>query len=619
MRAGWIPLLALGCGGTSSSPATGPSDAAAEVAVEVAALPDVLDVAAPDEEAPPDVSAEDVALDVAPPPPAGWQRVELGAAGDLHTVRFLSGGFQAAGDGGTILRPIGDGWVREWTPIDAQSISDLAASDAVGLGGTWLTRGADGAWHAVATTTVDLHGAATLGADTLAVGAGGVILRRTGPTLVPEASGVTSDLLAVTAIGDDLAVAVGQGGVALHRQGGATWQQVQAAPPDVTLRGVHALGPKDVWAVGSTGSVYRFTGEWQAEPTADTRDLFAIDGGTSLLAVGDAGAFLVRAADGGWGIAVDVQGPLYTARRYEGVAAGGDRIVAAGEGGALQVKHLPKGPSLDASSRPASAIRDLAVHGDEAVAVGDDGLAVRLGPSGYGAIDSGTTADLLGLDIAPIGTIWAVGVGGTLVRLQDGAPPVSIATGTSADLHAVRLLGDGSAIVVGAAGVVLHVSASGAKVESEPTPTGEDLLDVFSEGATLVAVGRGGTILRRESGTWTSMDAGVAADLHAGDSDGSNAVVVGDFGTIVRWSDGGVPTASAADPAAFYAAVDVDQDGAATVVGWAGALVHLDASGATSPLEAPTSTPLYATARLAGRLLVGGANGELWTYLTEGP
>lgn len=642
-----------------------------------------------------DVANAEVAVDTGPPPPVEFERLPLGASGDLHRIRFLGDeGFVAVGADGTVLTRYGPaGWVRAWTPAGTPALRDVAVgasgAHAVGDGGTWLTRNSAGAWlpwDAVA-VDADLTGLATLeGGAVLAVGQDGTVLRRDAGGLTFELNEAGVDLLAVAATGPHEAFAVGAEGKVWRRiakpgtcpfsptdntcaacttdtecdgglcrpllgdsqlrctsacdgggcpaglacaedeageswckpPAGFSWFEDASSVTDATLHAVYALDPTNVWAVGDGGVVVHFGSAWTVEETtdSDSRGLHAIAGGAGrLLAVGDAGAFLRRTSESTWGPVADLVGPLLTERRYEGIAIGGDEIIAVGEAGAMQLKQLPGGAFVDATSQPSATIRDLVARGDTAVGVGDHGLVVWLDESGHGALTSGTAADLYGAWLDGEDRLWVAGAGGTILRRSPGGKIDALASGTTADLHAVAALEDGTVVLVGQAGVALRVDGTPASAKPEPTPTSLDLLDVFEDAAgSAVAVGEQGTILRRDAGGWHTVPVPAAADLHAGVRVGDHVVVVGAQGTVVLWPEGGTPTVTIHDPATVYLGASALGDSAAVLVGWSGVLHRLElGGGAPAKLESPTAASLYAVvADSDGALLVGGLQGELW-------
>jgi hypothetical protein len=394
------------------------------------------------------------------------------------------------------------------------------------------------------------------------------------------------------------------------------WFATEVAPAETRLRGVFALDPFNVWVVGDGAYVARFSGPWTKEPCEDERNLYGVGGGAGrLFAVGEKGAFLSRAAGGDWAKADDLVGPLLAGERYESVAVGGERVIAVGANGALQVKILPDKPFLDSTAQPSGVIRDIAVSGSSAAIVGDLGLLVWLDDAGYGALESGVTTDLNAAHWSVPGeTLWVVGHGGTLLRRSAGAPVAAISTPTTADLHGLTQLPDGALLAVGQAGTVIRINPVNDELVFEDSGQVNDLLDVFMDGSVATAVGKSGTILRRLASGWEPVDANVFTDLHAGHSNGELALAVGAQGVVVHWSQGGDPVTTSADPLSVYFDVLVRDDNSATLVGWAGALHRRDADGKVTALEAPTKSSLYAIDDAAEGLLIGGTSGALWQH-----
>ncbi|MDC0672568.1 WD40/YVTN/BNR-like repeat-containing protein [Nannocystis radixulma] len=124
----------------------------------------------------------------------------------------------------------------------------------------------------------------------------------------------------------------------------------------------------------------------------------------------------------------------------------------------------------------------------------------------------------------------------------------------------------------------------------EESPVDADLFAVAAAQEVALAVGDGGTILRRIDGVWTAQASGTEAALRGVEVTGAGvALAVGDGGTILRSADAGV-TWSAVDAGvtAGLAAVRCRKDGTCVAVGDDTLLVSLDA-GATwaTPGDAP--------------------------------
>lgn len=568
-----------------------------------------------------------------PPPPPGWEALPLGAQGDLHSIRFLAEqGFRVVGDGGTILRPLGTGWVREWVPNWIGSLRDVISGPdglhAVGDGGTWLTLEPSGTWVSLPGPDVDLSGLARLGDTVFAVGDEGTIIGRSpGSAMAWESNELDVDLLAIAASppdaeGETTVFAVGTGGAVLRRvvideEPGFDWFADKGAGAAETLRAAWALDTNNVWAVGDSGAIHHYTGGWSTESAGDgeSRDLYAIGGGAGLvMAAGASGAFLSRHADEGWSKVTDVQGPLFTAHRFEGIAIGGDRIVAAGADGAMQIKQLPNGPFVDAEAHPSSALRAIASLGIAAIAVGDDGLVVKLHPDGHGALANATSETLHAVTWSTDG-VWIAGDAGTLLTTGDiGAPLETVSTGVSASLRGVVALPDGGVLSVGEKGTALRVTAGG-EVVQEQSGTAFDLSALFLAGETPTAVGEAGTILVRADGGWTPLPTPAVADLYAGAHAGGRSVVVGAHGTVLYWDEGSAPAVLATDPLAVYYGVAVNDGGAAWIVGFGGAVHKLGADGSLEEVPSPTPLTLRGVAAADGKLIVGGDRGALHEWV----
>jgi hypothetical protein len=94
---------------------------------------------------------------------------------------------------------------------------------------------------------------------------------------VENVAGVTGILYGVVAVSSSEAFAVGDGGVILHRTGGAWTQMTSGTTED--LRGVWAASPTDVWAVGHGGTILRYNGSmWTAVTGVTTSDCVAVWG-----------------------------------------------------------------------------------------------------------------------------------------------------------------------------------------------------------------------------------------------------------------------------------------------------------------------------------------------------
>lgn len=549
----------------------------------------------------------------------GWRRLAMGAAGDLHRVRFdAATGLRAVGSGGTILSPHAGGWIREYAPVGHEVRDVVAAAgtlQAVGDGGLWLDLGSDGVWRRFeAGVQEDLRGAAALESSALVVGSDGIVLRREGGSVHYEHTAVGMDLRAVAAAGDE-AFAVGDGVVLRRVAEGATfnWFEDSGATFEGVLLGAFALDPSNVWAVGEGGQVLHFTGGWSPESQGELA-LRGVAGGAGwLVAVGDSGSFLSRSSEGAWEPVADVEGPLFAQSRYEGVAIGGGAIVAVGGGGAMQRKVLPDEPFIDEAAAPSSAIRALAAGPTGVAGVGDDGVLVWLDGDGHGALAVPEPVPLRGVTFEG-DVLWAVGHSGAILRRTPASAAVLLPGWTSADLEAAIPHPDGGVLAVGRAGAAVHIAWAAGHAVPEDTGQSRDLLGLFQDGDRIVAVGEQGTLLIREEGAWAPLASGAGVDLHGGGAAGGHAVVVGAFGTVLRWSQWGAPESVPGDPLAVYHDALVSDDGSAILVGWAGRVDSLGADGTLSAHSSPTGAALYGIADWGGERVVAGGHSELWMY-----
>ncbi len=619
-----------------------------------------------------------------------WSPIPIGAAGDLHRIRYLPAiGFRIVGSSGTILRPVGEGWVREWTPNTAQAMRDIEVHNdvmhAVGEYGTWLTQDSDGMWQSV-DPGVDVHlrGITSVSDAVVAVGNSGVIVQNRGGVFSQEPSGVFNALHSVESVAESTAYAVGDSGIAVKRvasprtceegpddlcspcqspddctngrcetmPGGAStqctlgcgevlgvcpesfictnpeeegfcipepdhnWIGFQAASAAVSLRDLLVLDSNSIWAVGDNGTIARYgSGQWQLELSNDTqkRDLYAVGGGSGeILAVGDAGLFVEHESNGVWSLLEDVEGPLLTTRRYEGLATGPDRVIAAGEGGALQIKLIPDAAFRDGLAEPPGNLHDLSFAQDVGCAVGDEGVFVFWNSEGYGSIDMGTEEHLYGSVVREDGTAYAVGASGTLIRRGSDGQVQALETGTLSDLHAALILDDGTLLAVGANGTVINRDPDTGTLSFEPTPDPRDLLDIFVNDSGVLAIGRGGVILRRQGDNWVTVPSTTTLDLYAGTYSLGRTTIVGAHGIVLSWEDEGSPAKVAESPGDFYYGVWARSNGDILIVGWSGVFLRLRPDLSLAPAEGPTSNTLRTVAEFDGIIVVAGDGGKVW-------
>ncbi len=205
--------------------------------------------------------------------------------------------------------------VVEWSTEPSGTSVDLhafaqgsrpAVGYAVGSGGTILRHFAGGnePWTLEKSgTTEELFGVAENLGAACAVGAKGTVLcalEPVSPIWKMEKSGTSKDLLAVAHVGIQGGfLAVGRGGVILRRDGerGGHWQ----VEPSGTLVDLHAAA--GAYVVGDHGTILRREeSRWVSEPSGTTEDLHAIESNIDDLVVVGAHGIILRHSDprGGW-------------------------------------------------------------------------------------------------------------------------------------------------------------------------------------------------------------------------------------------------------------------------------------------------------------------------------
>jgi peptide/nickel transport system permease protein len=191
----------------------------------------------------------------------------------------------------------------------------------------------------------------------------------------------------------------------------------------------------------------------------------------------------------------------------------------------------------------------LAARGNEGIAVGAAGLVARWTDGSWEAQPRVTDATLRGVALAGESAV-AVGSGGVVVRYGAGEPRAAVLG--EADLHAVALIGDGSALlIVGAGEAAWYLPLAALDAGDERLDTRATFLpSPIGRGLTLTAVASdvdGGALLVGERGLALRFepdgDAGVLTqvtlptfrDFNGVDIDaGGRALVVGERGTLLR-------------------------------------------------------------------------------------
>ena len=235
-------------------------------------------------------------------------------------------------------------------------------------------------------------------------------------------------LTAVAATGDDNAWALGPSGAILHWDGGQ-WQTVVTALQDggAVLHGLAALGPNDVWAVGSVrGAPYavRWNGAvWR------TVALPAAPGGGSLNAISGTAAdlWLVgAAADAAHVLTMHFDGVRWSTVPDAGVSDGGLLTVAAiapndvWAGGDALLQHYDGTQWRDVSQTFSGVHEALAALSSNDVWLGAaggvasyDGAAWQSVTARQMGLPAGASAQFAGVSALSPTDVWAAGTLGT--------------------------------------------------------------------------------------------------------------------------------------------------------------------------------------------------------------
>ena len=305
-------------------------------------------------------------------------------------------------------------------PKDGNNVFDAGGRDARPNPGAWVA-----ASPAFPATTATLNGVWPIDDTTVWV-VGAVQSRGMAARLAqgqwaesPVPAG-TPTLYGVWASGGSDVWAVGIGGTILHYDGQA-WApvSVSGAAPTQTLSAVWGASSTDVWVVGEGGVVLHGAANGIARETSNTTENLTGVWGTGASEVWGVSALgtVIRRAGGAW----TVQGTDLAARVFYGIwlaARGdvwvvGDRVTLHNDGNAWATATNP----LDiATSVWGSASDDIWSVG-RAVAPGTTFIS-RFNGVEWMAVTSPATTPLLAVRGTSATNVWAVGNGGTVLRLQ---------------------------------------------------------------------------------------------------------------------------------------------------------------------------------------------------------
>jgi hypothetical protein len=423
------------------------------------------------------------------------------------------------------------------------------------------------------------------GSTLLIAGDGGLVYRLVKGLLVKETTGTALRIRALRAVSAGNIWAIGDAGQGLHLTGG-TWGSFSMPGAADTLFALDAGPTGRLFAVGAAGFVAATEDKtWTASLSNDpkNRDLYALWAlsDTSAFALGKDGA-LIEFKGKKWGVR-DIDGTYMKTATFRAAwgmidKAGAGAGYAVGDAGAgLRYDPLKNRWEDKRAETAAHVLSTRKLADGRIVAVGGSGLLLTAADISAPFVDLGV--DVTGVDLEDAcddgnGGVWAVGDGGLVVHVAaDGTTTIDKPQAASGlRLRGVTKIGE-TIVAVGVGGVAIAHKAG--SWSSEATGVQFDLHAIAVDGATALAVGAFGTILRRGSdGTWQKENSGGSTPLHRVVVwNGGEAVAVGDNGLIISRNPAGTWTKSFEKPGLFLFGVDRYSDGRVIAVGWQGSLV----------------------------------------------
>ena len=171
------------------------------------------------------------------------------------------------------------------------------------------------------------------------------------------------------------------------------------------------------------------------------------------------------------------------------------------------------------------------------VAVGSNGLILRLADQGVNKVNSPVSTDLFSVFSCDKDTDIAVGKGGRLVKIT-GSNAVTMSTIITDDLMAVWCKGPNDIWAAGKLGRITHYD--GTKFTEFQTKIKGTIMGIAGDGkGNLLAVGESGQASYFDGQAWIQQDSNILKTLWSVVfMDPQNAIAVGEGGTIVTWKNG---------------------------------------------------------------------------------
>lgn len=335
---------------------------------------------------------------------------------------------------------------------------------------------------------------------------------------------------------DDAVWVVGARG-AVRFFDGASWSSRDVGSADADLVAIDGSGPDDVWAVGGGGAVWRWDGQaWSRLDPGTSVDLFdvAVVGPDEVYVAGDQQT-LLRWDGTGWS---DMAAPTEAQSINAVGALASDRVVAS-DGFAI---HEWNGTGWTSTTvPPGAAVTDLSVVDQTATVI------VRSGIGGFIAdrFEGGELSPVMNGD-EPASALVVRAPDDVVVAGSSGMITRRLGTATTEVTHGrhrmsgLWLDSTGVAWAAGEYGTILRLEPGAA--DSEVIDAGDlhTMLAVLVRSATDVwMAGLGGKIVHYDGSSWSPVESGTGADLHALAAAGDSIWAAGDHGVVVEVGPGG--------------------------------------------------------------------------------
>ncbi|MCA9610211.1 MAG: hypothetical protein KC619_31660, partial [Myxococcales bacterium] len=252
-----------------------------------------------------------------------------------------------------------------------------------------------------------------------------------------------------------------------------------------------------------------------------------------------------------------------------------------------------------------ASLRGVAwVAAREAIAVGDDGTILRLGPGGATPMEGGE-ATLRAIVATAEGQALAVGDEGTILRIGDGVRPLV----SSTDAHLLGAFARGATVFAVGEGTILRIEGDAVAAEASPVTSTLRAVGGCMRGS-VYAVGDRGVVLRRHAdGRWTRLATQVN-DMFTGVScDHGRVAAVSAQGRVLLVSGDRVLTLPSGFDGPWHA-VDGGADGPSWVVGAGGRLATIEADHVRTRTAGP-AVPIRAMGAIGGALVAVGEWGRI--------